>query len=76
MDNNSKKELDSIRLELSSVIRELQDISNGIRKDFDGIDSCLCSNCINTVIAKCKKAQEQLKKLDLVTLSNNFQGEK
>ena len=42
----------NIKRELASIIRELNDISSGVRNDFQGIGSERCADVINKVNGK------------------------
>ena len=74
MDAKAKAELESIKIELDSIIRELEDISWGVRKDFKGIGNEQCANCIDRVISKYREAQKRLNKLDTKTIQEGFGG--
>ena len=45
-----KKELDYICSEINSIIKELENISNGLKKEFIGIGNEKCAECIDNVI--------------------------
>lgn len=69
MDANTKNELYSIKKELKSIISELESISGGIRNDFHGIGSEICSDRLNYVIdEKLYPAKNTLSNMDLKTL--------
>ena len=63
MSRNSDK-LNYAINELSSIIRELQSISNGVRNDFQGIGSEKCANVIDKVNNEYVKALRKLKSID------------
>ena len=44
--------LNECRSELRSIIKELQDIESGVRRDFAGIGQDLCGNCIGKIAGK------------------------
>lgn len=46
---NARNELYDIRYELSSIISELRNISNGLRQEFAGISSETCAAKIDAV---------------------------
>lgn len=65
MDANARAELESIKRELSSIISELEDISQGIRKDFVGIGNLRCAACLDSVISNYRRARKKLYNLDI-----------
>ena len=46
----STRTLEGARAEVRSIIRELESIERGVRRDFRGIGQDRCANCINAVI--------------------------
>lgn len=44
--------LNECRSELSSIIRELRDIEDGVRRDFTGIGENFCGDCIDRIADK------------------------
>lgn len=56
--------LDECRSELRSIIRELRDIENGVRRDFTGIGEQLCANCIDKIVDKYNGVLSKLNKVD------------
>ena len=53
-----------IKRELVSIIRELNDISSGVRNDFQGIGSERCADVINKVNGKYNEALNKLNRID------------
>ena len=60
-----KKELDYICSEINSIIKELENISNGLKKEFIGIGNEKCAECIDNVINKYRTIS---KKISTVTI--------
>lgn len=59
------KQTQNIEKELRSIIRELQSISDGIRRDFSGIGQERCAQCLDAVIEDCNKMKQALGQPDL-----------
>lgn len=72
MKANARAELESIKIELDSIIRELDDISNGIRRDFTGIGNVQCANCIDTVISQYRTVKRKLNNMDTKTVTESY----
>lgn len=67
MDAKAKKELNSIKRELNSMIMELEEISDGVRTDFKGIGNDKCADCIDNVISQYRYVQKKLNNIDTST---------
>lgn len=65
MNVDAKRELDSIKTALSAEIRELGDISSGLRRDFTGIGTERCADVIDGVISKYKTVLRKLNNIDI-----------
>lgn len=72
MDNRSINELASIKQELTSIIRELENISYGVRNEFKGVGSEACASCIDSVIKNYYSVQKKLNNLDTNTVTTTF----
>lgn len=72
MTAKGRRELEYIKSELNSIIRELDSISGGVRRSFRGIGNDLCANSIDKVISQCRRAQTKLNNLDTHTLTDSF----
>lgn len=72
MDSGAINELNSIKRELSSIISELESISSGVQKDFVGIGSEQCSNCIDTVISRYRTVRTRLDNIDTSSIKEGF----
>lgn len=72
MDVNAQAELNSIKRELSSIISELENISNGVRKDFVGIGNEQCANCIDRTINQYRVVQRKLNNMDTSTVTESY----
>ncbi len=64
MDSKATKELNDIIAELKSIIKELEDISSGIRGDFKNIGNDKCANCIDLVVENYKTVRKKLEAID------------
>lgn len=60
MDANAQYELYLIKKELQIIINELDNISYGVRRDFSGIGSEKCSDCISNVANKYRSVKYKL----------------
>lgn len=67
---NAKNEISAIRGELSSIIRELEGISRGIRTEFSGIGNEQCANCIDRVIDKYYYVEKKLNNVNTNNLAD------
>ncbi len=72
MDANAQRELNSIKSELNSIIRELEAISYGVRHDFTGIGNDRCADCINSVLQNYYTVRRKLNNLDTRTVTASF----
>ena len=68
MNAAAEQELQGIKDSLRGVIRDLQEISRGVRYGFTGIGNDLCANCIDRVI---EKYQGVLTKLNNMKIPDN-----
>ena len=73
MDAKTKKEVDSMVAELNSIIKELEDISSGVKKDFKNIGSEQCSACLNRAVGNYKSVRKKLENLDSSKLKEGFE---
>ena len=64
MDAKARNEMNSIISDLNKIIRELKDISSGIKSDFRGIGQDRCASMLEDVAAKYQHVVIQLKKID------------
>lgn len=72
MDANASAELNSIERELRSIIKELEDISCGVSRDFVGIGNKQCSAAIDMVVSNYYSVQKKLSNIDTVTVTESF----
>jgi len=56
--------LNECKTEMQSIIRELQDIEWGVRKDFTNIGQDLCGDCIGKIIGKYQYVSRELNKVN------------
>lgn len=64
MDAKTKRELESIKIELQNIIKELNDIASGVNSDFKGIGNEHCANCVKKVSDKFQRIKGQLNNID------------
>ena len=76
MDSNSQYELYLIKSELQSIIDELNNISLGVKRDFNGIGNEKCSSSISNSAQHYREVKAQLEKMDLSALSDEFIAKK
>jgi len=70
--------LESCKIELRSIVREIQDIEQGVRRDFSGIGQDLCANCIDRIADKYAVLSRELDRVDmnwLAELAAKLSGE-
>lgn len=72
MDANAQAELDGIKNELNAIIRELESISGGVRRDFVGIGNEQCAICIDRVIGQYRDVESKLGHLDTSKVMEGF----
>lgn len=60
MDPRTKQELDEIIYELNAISKELDDLSEGMAREFKGIGTLECSKGIKTLSGKYTKVKNQL----------------
>lgn len=64
MDSAGRMELESIKRDLQSIINELDQISAGVRTEFDGIGNDRCARAISRVADQYRWVKRQLEKID------------
>ncbi len=69
---SDQQKLNDILYELSSIIKELDSIADGVRRDFTGIGNAKCANAIDDVAEKYRSVRTVLLNLDMNTLSEEF----
>ena len=72
MNAAARAELDSIKGELTSIISELESISYEVRREFVGIGSEKCSDCIDTVIDRYYYVKRKLDNIDTTKVTEGF----
>jgi len=72
MDAKARSELASIKTELDSIIRELESISGGVRRDFVGIGNDKCADCIDRVLSQYYYVRRKLNNLDTSTVTETY----
>ena len=61
---NINTELNSIKQELSSIISEMESISYAVRREFAGIGSEKCSDCIDSIVGNYRTIKSKLDNID------------
>lgn len=72
MDAQGRRELEDIKRELRSIIQELGEISQGVRRDFEGIGNEQCSACIDKVTQNYETVLRRLNNIDTNTVTDSF----
>lgn len=72
MSTNYENELLQIKNELRRVIRELDDIANGVRYDFAGIGNARCADCITNQTARYRRALRKLEDINISKLLSEY----
>lgn len=72
MNASARAELASIKRELNAIISELDDISNGVRRDFAGIGNEQCANCIDKVTNQYRGVKRSLDNMDTSTVTESY----
>lgn len=72
MDSFSQNEIYEIKQEFKSIINELYDISNGVRRDFSGIGNDVCANRISNTAQHYEGVKKKLDKLDTSAVTAEF----
>lgn len=72
MTSKARNELESIKAELNSIIKELEDISGHIRHDFVGIGNDKCANCIDKILSNYYTVKRKLNNMDTNTIMESF----
>ena len=76
MDANSQYELYLIKKELQDIATELDNIANGVRRDFSGIGNDKCASSISASALHYREVKAQLERMDLSALSDEFIAKK
>ena len=72
MDSGARNELNAIIRELNAIISELEDISNGVRNDFQNIGNEQCADCIDKVLNNYYTVRKKLNNMDTSTVTESF----
>lgn len=72
MDANSQYELYSIKRELQSIINELDDIANGLNRNFANIGNEKAAACVSTVANNYRKVKRKLNNIDTSKVTDEF----
>ena len=76
MDANAQYELYLIKKELQDIVTELDNIANGVRRDFSGIGNDKCADSISSSAKHYRDVKTQLETMDLSALSDEFIAKK
>ncbi|MFJ5713565.1 hypothetical protein [Neobacillus sp. NPDC093127] len=63
MDAKVKNKIDSIIAELNALARELDDISQGINREFKGIGAVNCASSLQSAAGKYRAVIHELRKM-------------
>lgn len=74
MDQKAVNELNSIKSELRSIIRELDSIADGVRGDFKNIGNDKCANCIDNVKNEYQNVLRTLNNINTSDLNGSSGG--
>lgn len=72
MDAAAQNELYQIKRELLEVINELDDIAQGVRRDFIGIGNEQCAQCIANAAAQYRMVKRKLDNMDTSKITEEF----
>lgn len=72
MDANSQYELYLIKQELQSIINELDDVANGIKRNFSNIGNEQCAACVTRVADKYRIVKRKLDNIDTSKVTKEF----
>lgn len=64
MKASAKMELESIKSELNAIIREMDDISSGLKRDFVGIGCEQCARCVDRVNEQYRLVKTKLENMN------------
>ena len=62
---SGKAQLQQIVYELDGIIRNLDDIANGVRTDFEGVGNIQCANTIEEVASHYRRVKRKLAAVDM-----------
>lgn len=74
MTQSALNELYSIKMELNSIIRELESVSYGVRRDFTGIGSNICADKVDNAIRQYRQVARLLNNIDTTKVTPQFAG--
>lgn len=72
MDATAQRELSSIKSELRSIIREMKDISDGLKSDFEGIGSEKCAKAVLNAVSQLEYANQKLNNLNTTAVTESY----
>lgn len=72
MNAKNREEVENIKMELRSILSELESIKNGVRSDFKGVGSEVCAKKLQNVVDRLSKARGALGTMDTKTLSPEY----
>lgn len=72
MDTNSQYELYLIKQELQSILNELDDVANGIKRNFSNIGNEQCAACVTRVADKYRIVKRKLDNIDTSKVTKEF----
>lgn len=72
MDANSQYELNSIKQELQSIIRELDDVAYGLDADFSNIGNDKAASCVSSVASRYRRVKQKLDNVNVDKVTEEF----
>lgn len=63
MDRKVKNKVNSIIYDINSIVRELEDISNGLRNEFKGIGSIKSATSLQSAASQYRRVSNELRKI-------------
>lgn len=72
MNAKAQNELYSIKTEFNSIIRELESIRDGIKRDFVGIGNDVCASRLTDVLNSHYKARKSLNSVDISKVTEQY----
>ncbi len=70
----ARSEIESIQSELRSIVGELDDISNGVRRNFRNIGQEKCANVIDSVSQNYRRVINMLDTVDENNLKEGYEA--
>jgi archaellum component FlaC len=72
MNSSAQNRLYSIKQEIQTIINELEHISDGINRDFEGIGNARCASSVNRIAEHYKHVKRKLNNIDTSKVTEQF----